>query len=158
MVEDGSEVSNLESFELCFENCDSVMIDPKAIKRLNFFLGETAVYLDAYRNRVHFDKSVDHVKIMLDISNSDFYTVSPNQSHITNPMERVVKSDDITRIYMNGIRYDVPYEPKQSYHGIAFEDLTAEMFQNRYQKNEIKGANFDMLMISIDSHMDENNE
>ena len=143
------DVYKLESFEILYENCDCISVDPKAIKALQFVYGDMSVYLDSYRMEINENMEVDHVYIRLDTSNPEDYTMK-NETLNESPLDRVLNGNDITRIYVNGIRYNVPYVPKAE-RSANSKEMTQDMFDNKYETIEKSNRNESQIVIRITS-------
>ena len=126
--------SNFNFIEIAYDNCEAVIIEKDAIITMDFSIDKVDVIYD--NGTLYNINKLDNFEIKLNISDNDKYSLFSNQRfrHVDKSLtegeycfDRLVKSNDISTIIINGVSYAVPWDCKVS------------SYVNDLQKNNLIG-------------------
>ena len=101
-------LQHFNEIEILFDNCEVVRVETDAIKDLDFHVSGQRYRLE--NAGLDYTTEVDVFRILLDLSNPEWYTAYSNQKEfVGDPMKRLAESNDISRFYINGTSFSVPW-------------------------------------------------
>ena len=139
---------NDHHIELVFENCETMFIESSAIKFMYFTTKGERFNWYARDHEMLKSIEIEEFEITLDINDkkcfhhpySTMLTWGGTDSVITDGqkcLERLISSDDITHLYINGICYHMPWHYDKS----EDKDLNLPIYKNEWQTNsEMKNS------------------
>ena len=148
--------------ELLFMNCDCIKIDMSAVTDLRFRTnGEE---WDYYKRDNVFLKAATLKSLYLTVDPSQTFAFSSKQIKTADEcIQRILTSDDITRLYVNGKPYRVPWTTKtyeaKIIGGVSPND-TIDCFINLAQhvKTTVNHRNEKRIKIVIDPEYEDDQE
>jgi hypothetical protein len=115
-------LQHFNEIEILFENCDCLRVETAAIREFYFHsAGRRYRFADG---RMDYTTEVDEFILELDLSRPEWYVAYASQKGlIEDPVKRLSSCTDITRFYINGECFSVPWGNLE--------------FSNPMQKNEL---------------------
>ena len=140
--------------ELLFENCDCIKIDMSAVTDLCF--NTNGEYWDYYERDNVFLKAATLKSLYLTVDISKTFAFSSKQIKTADEcIQRILTSDDITRLYVNGKPYLVPwtaetYEAKINGGVPPHDTITCVRNLTQHVKSELTRKNEPRIKLIID--------